>query len=91
MVQVEKIEEQTKGGIILTKDHIDREQNAASEGVITDVGPTAFDYLDEDRRPKIADSVLFVKYSGIGKTVNDNEMRIMNDGDIAGIVEYEDE
>ena len=91
VVKVTKVDEKTEGGLFLIKDHVAREQNAVSEGEIVDLGPTAYDWMDQEDAPKIGEHVFFVKYAGIGKTINDEEYRIINDEDIYAIGVMSDE
>jgi co-chaperonin GroES (HSP10) len=85
VIKIDKLDEKSENGIVLIKDYVDRQQNAISEGVLVHVGSTAFDYLDEKNSPTIGDHVYFVKYAGIGKNIDDEEFRIMNDEDIYAI------
>jgi len=82
LVKPDKSEEATKGGIILTKESVDKGQNAMTEGTLVKMGLKAFDYLHEDEMPKIGDRVYFIKYAGVGRMINDEEYRICNDEDI---------
>ena len=78
-------EEKTKGGIIIP----DTAKEKPSEGVIVAVGPGARDdngkitALDV----KAGDRVLFGKWSGTEVKVNDEELLIMKESDIMGIIE----
>ena len=51
-------EEKTKGGIALPFDVVDKGQYGQCEGEIVHLGATAFDYIEEDERPKIGTIVL---------------------------------
>tara|TARA_R110002124_G_scaffold44422_10_gene135556 strand:+ start:23721 stop:24011 length:291 start_codon:yes stop_codon:yes gene_type:complete len=78
-------EEKTKGGIIIP----DTAKEKPSEGVIVAVGPGARDdngkvtALDV----KAGDRVLFGKWSGTEVKVDGEELLIMKESDIMGIVE----
>jgi chaperonin GroES len=78
-------EEKTKGGIIIP----DTAKEKPSEGVIVAVGPGARDdngkvtALDV----KSGDRVLFGKWSGTEVKVDGEELLIMKESDIMGIVE----
>lgn len=85
VVKIDCYNEKSPGGIVLPQDHVNREKNAISEGVIVNIGSTAFDYLEEENRPKVNDHVYFVKFAGIGKAIDDEEFRVMNDEDIFAI------
>jgi len=92
VVDTIEIKEVSEGGIVLPRDHVDREINSAAEGTIRNMGATAFDYLlNTPDMPQVGDYVFFIKYSGIGRRIKEKECRVMNDQDIFGIGEFEDE
>ncbi|MCF6343595.1 MAG: co-chaperone GroES [Devosiaceae bacterium] len=78
-------EEKTTGGIIIP----DTVQEKPSEGVIVSVGPGARDdsgkvvALDV----KAGDRVLFGKWSGTEIKIDNDELLIMKESDIMGIIE----
>jgi len=78
-------EEKTAGGIIIP----DTAKEKPSEGVIVSVGPGARDedgkYIAPD--VKAGDRVLFGKWSGTEIKVDGDELLIMKESDIMGVVE----
>jgi chaperonin GroES len=84
-----KVEEKTKGGIILVDETKDRDKFAMTKGTLVAVGTIAFtdpDWLD---CPKVGDSVMYNRYAG-GSLVKGNdgeEYRLMNDKEICAILE----
>jgi chaperonin GroES len=78
-------EEKTKGGIIIP----DTAKEKPSEGVIVSVGPGARDedgkYITPD--VKAGDRVLFGKWSGTEVKVDGEDLLIMKESDIMGIIE----
>jgi co-chaperonin GroES (HSP10) len=96
LVEIEKIDEKTSGGLFLNKDHVEREQMEQTEGVLTAIGDFAFydlianeDNLLKIKRskpivPKVGDKVYFKRYSGILHYDNDNNKvyRVIYDKDI---------
>tara|TARA_R110002020_G_scaffold10965_17_gene41731 strand:+ start:1995 stop:2285 length:291 start_codon:yes stop_codon:yes gene_type:complete len=78
-------EEKTKGGIIIP----DTAKEKPSEGVIVAVGPGARDDNGTRVVPdvKAGDRVLFGKWSGTEVKVDGEELLIMKESDIMGIVE----
>ena len=78
-------EEKTKGGIIIP----DTAKEKPSEGVIVSVGPGARDedgkYIAPD--VKAGDRVLFGKWSGTEVKVDGEDLLIMKESDIMGIIE----
>jgi chaperonin GroES len=85
LVKRVKEEEKTKGGIIIP----DTAQEKPQEGEIVAVGPGARDE-DGERIPldvKVGDRILFGKWSGTEVKVDGEELLIMKESDIMGIVE----
>jgi len=86
-VIVKRMEEETtsSGGIVLpdsaTEKPIRGEVLAVGPGKVLDSG---------DKRPldvKIGDTVLFGKYSGTEVKINDEELLVMREEDIMGVIE----
>ena len=77
-------EEKTKGGIIIP----DTAKEKPSEGVIVSVGPGARDedgkYIAPD--VKAGDRVLFGKWSGTEVKIDGEDLLIMKESDIMGII-----
>ncbi|MDB5622425.1 MAG: co-chaperone GroES [Devosia sp.] len=78
-------EEKTKGGIIIP----DTAKEKPSEGVIVAVGPGARDDSGKVTAldVKAGDRVLFGKWSGTEVKVDGEDLLIMKESDIMGIVE----
>ena len=78
-------EEKTKGGIIIP----DTAKEKPSEGVIVSVGPGARDENGKINAldVKAGDRVLFGKWSGTEVKLNGEDLIIMKESDIMGIVE----
>jgi chaperonin GroES len=78
-------EEKTKGGIIIP----DTAKEKPSEGVIVAVGPGARDDSGKITAldVKAGDRVLFGKWSGTEVKVDGEDLLIMKESDIMGIVE----
>jgi chaperonin GroES len=78
-------EEKTKGGIIIP----DTAKEKPSEGVIVAVGPGARDDPGKINAldVKAGDRVLFGKWSGTEVKVDGEDLLIMKESDIMGIVE----
>jgi chaperonin GroES len=78
-------EEKTKGGIIIP----DTAKEKPSEGVIVSVGPGARDEQGKINTldVKAGDRVLFGKWSGTEVKLNGEDLLIMKESDIMGIVE----
>jgi chaperonin GroES len=87
-VLLRRVEEeaQTTGGIIIP----DTAKEKPMEGEILAVGPGNRDEKG-DRIPldvKVGDHVLFGKWSGTETKINGEELMIMKESDIIGIIEY---
>jgi len=65
LLLVEEAESVTKGGVILAKELVDKESRAVAEGIVVELGPTA--YVDHSGDPwvKEGDKVLFKKYEHV--------------------------
>jgi|TARA_R110000796_G_scaffold239705_1_gene360470 co-chaperonin GroES (HSP10) len=84
----------TKGGIVLTKDTIDRESLATVVAYVVKTGPLC--YSDEKKygKPwcKKGDWVLIGRYSGARFKLEDGgEVRIINDDEIIGTIKNPDD
>ncbi|MBI3439665.1 MAG: co-chaperone GroES, partial [Proteobacteria bacterium] len=80
-----KEEEKTKGGIIIP----DTAQEKPQEGEVVAVGPGA---RDEDGERvaldvKVGDRILFGKWSGTEVKIDGEDLLIMKESDIMGIIE----
>jgi chaperonin GroES len=71
LIKVRKVEEKTKGGILLSESAIEKEQFNKTVGVIIDIGESAFE--EWDVKPEIGDIVAFARYGGIPYAPIDKE------------------
>ena len=80
-----KEDQKTPGGIIIP----DTVQEKPQEGEVVAVGPGALDDNGKRVAPevKVGDFVLFGKWSGTEVKVDGNELLIMKESDIMGILE----
>ncbi|MBF0677471.1 MULTISPECIES: co-chaperone GroES [unclassified Devosia] len=78
-------EEKTKGGIIIP----DTAKEKPSEGIIVSVGPGARDENGKINAldVKAGDRVLFGKWSGTEVKLNGEDLIIMKESDIMGVIE----
>jgi len=85
VVQRVDSEEKTAGGIIIP----DTVKEKPSEGVIVSVGPGARDEDGKYIKPdvKAGDRVLFGKWSGTEIKIDGDDLLIMKESDIMGVVE----
>ena len=85
LVKRVKEEEKTKGGIIIP----DTAQEKPQEGEVVAVGPGARDE-DGERIPmdvKVGERILFGKWSGTEVKVDGDELLIMKESDILGVID----
>ena len=89
LVRPDKVEEKTKGGILLPQEQRERDQAASTAGEIIAISPLAFTYADwpvTTAPPNVGDRVAFARYAGMTVKGSDGEeYRLVNDKDIAGI------
>lgn len=86
VVKLERAEEKTAGGIILTKTTVDREQMATTTATLLAVGGNAFDTW-EGRKPECGDRVMINKYAGQYRKNDADPYRVCNDKDILAVIE----
>ena len=86
-VVVKRVKEETKssGGIIIP----DTAQEKPQEGEVVAVGPGARDEKGERIKPEVkaGDRILFGKWSGTEIKVDGEELLIMKESDIMGVLE----
>ena len=84
LVRRTESEEKTKGGLIIP----DSAKEKPSEGEIVAAGPGARKDSGEliEMAVKAGDKVLFGKWSGTEVTINDEELLMMKESDIMGII-----
>ena len=85
LVKRVKEEEKTRGGIIIPE----TAQEKPQEGEVVAVGPGARDEEGErvELDVKVGDRILFGKWSGTEVKVDGEELLIMKESDILGIIE----
>ena len=85
LVKRVKEEEKTRGGIIIPE----TAQEKPQEGEVVAVGPGARDEKGERITPevKVGDRILFGKWSGTEVKVDGEELLIMKESDILGVIE----
>lgn len=83
-------EEKTSGGIILTRETVQKDQLAEQKAIIVAVGQYA--WRDEPTpRAQIGDRILFSKWAGyqMTGTADGETYRVVNDSDIFMVIEQE--
>ncbi len=87
-----KVDEKTKGGIILPDETKERDQFAQMQGTLVAASPLAFTYADKDEwgdaeKPKPGDKVMFARYAGAAvKGMDGADYRLIADKDISAVL-----
>lgn len=90
VVELDKVEEKTAGGIILPGSKVDREKLEAEEGTLIAVATHAFTYADwpaGSRQPIVGDRVLVARFAGVLRERDGRSLKIVKDKDIIAIVD----
>ena len=82
--------EETKGGIIIAQETLDRARAAVQVGYVLKLGPLC--YGDEERYPtgpwcKEKDWVIFARYAGSRMEIEGGEIRMLNDDEVLGTID----
>ena len=84
-----QVKEETKGGIIIAQETLDRARAAVQFGYVLKMGPLC--YGDKERYPtgpwcKEKDWVIFARYAGSRMQIDGGEIRMLNDDEILGTI-----
>ena len=84
-----QVKEETKGGIIIAQETLDRARAAEQVGYVLKKGPLC--YADKERYPTGAwceekDWVIFARYAGSRMEIDGGEIRMLNDDEILGTI-----
>jgi len=84
-----RMDEKTKGGILMGQDTLDKQQVASQCGNVLAMGPQC--YKDKERYPngpwcKIGDWVIFARYAGSRIQIEGGEIRLLNEDEILATV-----
>ena len=86
LVQLDKVDERTEGGLYIPLSLVEKEQMKQVEAVMVAMGGNAFEDGKGDV-PKVGDHVYVAKHAGYQVTGMDGEKyQLMNDKDIAAII-----
>lgn len=85
LIKPDSVEKVTEGGIILALNE-KREQAAVESGVIIALGETFGKDFGLSDLPKVGEKVYFAKYAGKFIKENGEDLVLLNDEDIVGIV-----
>ena len=84
-----KVKEETKGGIIIAQETLDRARVATQVGYVLKMGDLC--YEDKDKYPtgpwcKEKDWVIFARYAGSRMEIDGGEIRMLNDDEVLGTI-----
>ena len=84
-----KMDERTKGGIIMNETTLEKQQVASQCGNVLAMGPQC--YTDKERYPegpwcKVGDWVIFARYAGSRIQIEGGEIRLLNEDEILATV-----
>jgi chaperonin GroES len=84
-----RMDEKTKGGILMGQDTLDKQQVASQCGNVLAMGPQC--YKDKERYPdgpwcKKGDWVIFARYAGSRIQIEGGEIRLLNEDEILATV-----
>ena len=84
-----KMDERTKGGIIMNESILEKQQVASQCGNVLAMGPQC--YKDKERYPdgpwcKVGDWVIFARYAGSRIQIEGGEIRLLNEDEILATV-----
>ena len=84
-----QVKEETKGGLIIAQETLDRARAAVQVGYVLKKGPLC--YADKERYPTGAwceekDWVIFARYAGSRMEIDGGEIRMLNDDEILGTI-----
>ena len=85
-----RIDEKTKGGVLLGQEAVDRQQVASQCGNVLAMGSQC--YKDKERYPdgpwcKINDWVVFARYAGSRIHIEGGEIRLLNEDEVLATVQ----
>ena len=84
-----KMNEKTKGGIIMNESTLEKQQVASQCGNVLAMGPQC--YTDKERYPegpwcKVGDWVIFARYAGSRIQIEGGEIRLLNEDEILATI-----
>lgn len=93
IVEQDKVEEKTKGGILLPDNEIERNKHRQTLGTIRAVAPLAFNedvWPGDLPKPQIGQRIAFALHTGTFVNAPDGtEYRIIKDKDVVALIEAE--
>ena len=85
-----KMNEKTKGGVLLGQETIERQQVGSQCGNVLAMGPDCYNDKDRFREGpwcKVGDWVVFARYAGSRIEIEGGEVRLLNDDEVLATVQ----
>jgi chaperonin GroES len=84
-----KMNEKTKGGLILGQDTLEKQQVASQCGLVLAMGPHCYDKEKFPEGPwcKKGDWVVFARYAGSRIQIDGGEVRLLNDDEVLATID----
>ena len=84
-----KMNEKTKGGVIMTESTLERQLVASTCGLVLAMGPHCYDKEKFPEGPwcKKGDWVIFARYAGSRIQIDGGEVRLLNDDEVLATIE----
>ena len=88
-----KMNEKTKGGVIMTESTLERQQVASTCGLVLAMGSQCYDKEKFPDGPwcKKGDWVIFARYAGSRIQIDGGEVRLLNDDEVLATIENPEE
>lgn len=90
LIRPTKIEKKSEGGIILPEDTVDKEQRAATTGVVVAIGDLAWEDFPEGKHwAEVGDTIVFKAHQGMrikSEETGEYDLLLLNDLDVAATV-----
>jgi co-chaperonin GroES (HSP10) len=92
VVELDPVEEKTKGGIILPGEKVERDKLGAEEGTLVATSPLAFTYASpaewgDTPKPQVGQRVMLKRYDGVLREKDGRSYRIVPDKSIVAVIE----
>lgn len=90
VVELDPVDEVTKGGIILLPSETERDKLACQEGTLVAVSPLAFSYAEwpeGTEPPGVGARVMVNRYAGVLKERDGKNYRVLEDKSVIAIIE----
>lgn len=100
LVRPDRVEETTRGGIVLPEVTKERDQRATQQGTVLEIGPSAWkEHWEGKPWAKVGDRVIFTRYAGVDLSYEARQLidpsadrlTVINDEDVVYVLEEREE